>query len=201
MVGKQAIERLARIPVEIDVASEFRYKDPLVSDSHLAIVVSQSGETLDTLMALREARRKGAKVLAVVNVVGSSIAREAAAVLYTWAGPEIAVASTKAYNTQLAALYLIALELAKRVGRLLPEQEAAAVRTLNAIPAALETIVGQKELIQRCARRISMPRACFSSDADWTMHCPWKARSSSRKSRTSTLKHMPGESSSTAPSP
>jgi glucosamine--fructose-6-phosphate aminotransferase (isomerizing) len=151
MVGKQAIERLARIPVEIDVASEFRYKDPLVSDSHLAIVVSQSGETLDTLMALREARRKGAKVLAVVNVVGSSIAREADAVLYTWAGPEIAVASTKAYNTQLAALYLIALELAKRVGRLLPEQEAAAVRTLNAIPAALETIVGQKELIQRFA--------------------------------------------------
>jgi glucosamine--fructose-6-phosphate aminotransferase (isomerizing) len=137
--------------VEIDVASEFRYKDPLVSDSHLAIVVSQSGETLDTLMALREARRKGAKVLAVVNVVGSSIAREADAVLYTWAGPEIAVASTKAYNTQLAALYLIALELAKRVGRLLPEQEAAAVRTLNAIPAALETIVGQKEIIQRFA--------------------------------------------------
>ena len=151
MVGKQAIERMARIPVEIDVASEFRYKDPLVNANDLALVVSQSGETLDTLMALREAKRKGAKVLAVVNVVGSSIAREADAVLYTWAGPEIAVASTKAYNTQVAALYLIALELSKRVGRLLPEQEAEALRILNGIPDALEAIIGQKAIIQRFA--------------------------------------------------
>ena len=151
MVGKYAMERMARIPVEIDVASEFRYKDPIVNDRHLAIVVSQSGETLDTLMALREAKRKGARVLAVVNVVGSSIAREADAVLYTWAGPEIAVASTKAYNTQLAALYLIALDLAGRKGRLTPEQEAAAIQTLLAIPDALETIVNNKEDIQRFA--------------------------------------------------
>lgn len=151
MVGKYAIERMARIPVEIDVASEFRYKDPIVTDRHLAIVVSQSGETLDTLMALREAKKRGARVLAVVNVVGSSIAREADAVLYTWAGPEIAVASTKAYNTQLAALYLVALDLAARTGNLSETQRREAVDSLSTIPDALARIVSQRESIQRFA--------------------------------------------------
>jgi len=151
MVGKYAIERIARIPVEIEVASEFRYRDPIVTDKQLAIVVSQSGETLDTLMALREAKRKGARVLAIVNVVGSSIAREADAVLYTWAGPEIAVASTKAYNTQLAALYLVACDFAHRLGRLSDAGMTQAAATLNGMPQLLESVVGRKEIIQRFA--------------------------------------------------
>ena len=99
LVGKYVIERLAKIPVEVDVASEFRYRDPLVDDRTLFIAISQSGETLDTLAALRAAKAKGARVLSVVNVVGSSVARESDDVFYTWAGPEIAVASTKAYTT------------------------------------------------------------------------------------------------------
>ena len=151
MVGKYAIERLARIPVEIEVASEFRYRDPIVDETHLAIVVSQSGETLDTLMAAREAKRRGAKVLAVVNVVGSSIAREADAVLYTWAGPEIAVASTKAYNTQLSALYLVACDLAHRLGRMTDEAVAEAVAALGGMADALESVIARKESIQRFA--------------------------------------------------
>jgi glucosamine--fructose-6-phosphate aminotransferase (isomerizing) len=114
VVGKYIIEKLTRIPVEVDLASEFRYRNPLVSNRNLVIIISQSGETIDTLFAMREARKKGAKILSIVNVVGSSIARESDNVLYTWAGPEIAVASTKAYNTQLAALYLIALDFASK---------------------------------------------------------------------------------------
>ena len=112
MVGKTAIERLARVPVEVDIASEFRYRDPLVGKNDLVIIVSQSGETLDTLAALKLAKEKGARTLAIVNVVGSSIARAADDVLYTYAGPEIAVASTKAYSVQLAVLYVFALRLA-----------------------------------------------------------------------------------------
>lgn len=111
-VGKYAIEKLARIPVMCDIASEFRYQDPFVDDKTLVIVVSQSGETADTLAALREAKRKGARILSITNVVGSSIARESDDVFYTWAGPEVAVASTKAYTTQLVAFYMIALNLA-----------------------------------------------------------------------------------------
>lgn len=111
-VGKYAIEKLAKVPVICDIASEFRYRDPFVDDKTLVILVSQSGETADTLAALREARRKGARILSITNVVGSSIARESDDVFYTWAGPEIAVASTKAYTTQLVAFYMIALTLA-----------------------------------------------------------------------------------------
>jgi glucosamine--fructose-6-phosphate aminotransferase (isomerizing) len=109
MVGKYLIEKLCRIPVEVDFASEFRYRDPIVTDKTLVIIISQSGETLDTLAAMREAKLRGGRILAIVNVVGSSIAREADSVLYTAAGPEIAVASTKAYNTQLAARMIIAV--------------------------------------------------------------------------------------------
>lgn len=112
MVGKQVIEKLARVPVEVDIASEFRYKDPILTQDDLLIIISQSGETADTLAALRLAKKKGIHTLAVVNVVGSSIAREADSVVYTWAGPEISVASTKAYSVQLAAMYLIAIKLA-----------------------------------------------------------------------------------------
>lgn len=107
------IEELSRIPVEADLASEFRYRNPILEDNTLAIIISQSGETADTLAAMREAKRHGVRTLAIVNVVGSSIAREADDVLYTWAGPEIAVATTKGYTSQLSALYLLALHFGK----------------------------------------------------------------------------------------
>ena len=108
VVGKYILENKVRVPVEVDLASEFRYRNPIVTDKTLAIIISQSGETLDTLMAMREAKRLGARILSIVNVVGSSIARESDDVIYTWAGPEIAVATTKAYSTQLSVMYLLA---------------------------------------------------------------------------------------------
>ncbi|MEG1637781.1 MAG: glutamine--fructose-6-phosphate transaminase (isomerizing), partial [Cellulosilyticaceae bacterium] len=113
LVGKYAIEKLAHLPVEADIASEFRYSDPFIDEKTLLIVVSQSGETADTLAAVKEAKRKGARVLAITNVVGSSVARESDDVFYTWAGPEIAVASTKAYTAQLVAFYMVALHFAR----------------------------------------------------------------------------------------
>ena len=113
VTAKYVIEGLARIPVEVDVASEFRYRDPILQKGNMVIVISQSGETADTLAALRESKEKGFKVLGIVNVVGSSIAREADSVMYTWAGPEIAVATTKAYSAQLTALYMLAMKFAK----------------------------------------------------------------------------------------
>ena len=116
VTGKYVFEGLARIPVEVDVASEFRYRDPILEEGGMVIVISQSGETADTLAALREAKARGFKVLAIVNVVGSSIAREADACMYTWAGPEIAVATTKAYSAQLVSLYMLAMKMAKARG-------------------------------------------------------------------------------------
>ncbi|CCO07864.1 Glucosamine--fructose-6-phosphate aminotransferase (isomerizing) (fragment) [Desulforamulus hydrothermalis Lam5 = DSM 18033] len=113
LVGKYVIEQLVRLPVEVDIASEFRYRDPIIDKDTLVVVVSQSGETADTLAALREARRRGARVVAITNVIASSVAREADDIIYTWAGPEISVASTKAYTTQLVAMYLLALYLAQ----------------------------------------------------------------------------------------
>lgn len=155
LVGKYLIERLARIPVETDIASEFRYRRPIIQKGDLLVVISQSGETADTLAALREARRQGAQVLAVSNVVDSSVAREADHVLYTWAGPEIAVASTKAYVTQLTALTLLALHLASLRGTL-PEGESAEIlRELALLPqraqAVLCNINAVEELAGRCA--------------------------------------------------
>lgn len=117
-VGKYIIEKLARIPVEADIASEFRYRDPILDENSLVIVISQSGETADTLAALREAKKRGARIIAITNVVGSTVSREADDLLYTWAGPEIAVASTKAYTTQLIAMYLIGLKLARIKGKI-----------------------------------------------------------------------------------
>lgn len=149
VVGKYVIEKLAKIPVEVDVASEFRYRDPLVSDKNLVIIISQSGETLDTLAALRESKRRGARILSVVNVVGSSIARESNDLLYTWAGPEIAVASTKAYNTQLAALYLVALDLAFKKGQIDVDTYNKTIEGLKVIPEAIEKVLANKEAIQR----------------------------------------------------
>jgi glucosamine--fructose-6-phosphate aminotransferase (isomerizing) len=151
VVGKYLIEKLARIPVEVDVASEFRYRDPMVNEKQITIVISQSGETLDTLMAMREAKKKGSRILAIVNVVGSSIAREADDVLYTWAGPEIAVASTKAYNTQLSALYLVALSFARRKGLLDDKTYQTYLSQLQEIPQCVEQVLQQREMIQKFA--------------------------------------------------
>lgn len=145
LVGKYVIERLVRIPVEVDVASEFRYRSPLVDDSTLVIVVSQSGETADTLAGLREAQERGAKVVAITNVVGSTIAREADQVLYLRVGPEIAVASTKAYSAMLMAFYLFALYLAQTRGTMSGEEIHEAILALKKIPEQMDTIIQQSE--------------------------------------------------------
>lgn len=151
IVGKYLIEKLVRIPVEVDIASEFRYRDPLLDERTLVVVISQSGETADTLAALREAKRKGARVLAVTNVVGSSISREADDVLYTWAGPEIAVASTKAYTTQLICMYLLGLYLAQ-VRRTLSEEEIATMIThLRQLPQQVQMILNREQQIKKLA--------------------------------------------------
>ncbi|KAB3531289.1 glutamine--fructose-6-phosphate transaminase (isomerizing) [Alkaliphilus pronyensis] len=151
LVGRYAIEKFAKIPVEVDVASEFRYRDPFVDDKTLFIAISQSGETLDTLAALREAKRKGARVLSVVNVVGSSVARESDDVFYTWAGPEIAVASTKAYTTQLVAMYLVALHMASVKGTITEEQYKEKVNELKTMPDKIQKILDNQTKIQHLA--------------------------------------------------
>ena len=139
--GKYIIENLCRVPVEPVLASEFRYADPVLDDTTLVIIISQSGETADTLAALREAKRRGARVLAVVNVVGSSIAKAADDVLYTWAGPEIAVATTKAFSTQLAVMYLLALYIAQELHTLSPERYDALMAALQKLPEQLEEVL------------------------------------------------------------
>ncbi len=152
LVGKFIIEKLAKIPVEVDVASEFRYRDPFVDDKTLFIAISQSGETLDTLAALREAKSKGARILSVVNVVGSSVARESDDVFYTWAGPEIAVASTKAYTTQLMCMYLIALYMGRTKGVLDAEVYSRYIEELKQIPDKLKTLLGHENEIMELAK-------------------------------------------------
>ena len=148
MVGKYNLERLMRKPVEVALASEFRYMDPIVDENTLVVVISQSGETLDTMAALREAKRLGAKILSIVNVVGSSIARESDVVLYTWAGPEIAVATTKAYSTQLAVVDLLGLYFAEKLGTVARERYDRAVQELLMLPAKMEQVLEKKEKIQ-----------------------------------------------------
>ncbi len=148
MVGKYNLERLLRLPVEVTLASEFRYMEPIVTQRTLVVVLSQSGETLDTMAALREAKKLGGKILSIVNVVGSSIARESDETLYTWAGPEIAVATTKAYSTQLAVLDLLGLYLARRLGTVEEERYHAAVRELLLLPSKLEQVLEKREDIQ-----------------------------------------------------
>ena len=154
LVGKTVIEKYAKIPVEVDVASEFRYRDPFVDDRTLFIAISQSGETLDTLAALREAKRKGARVLSIVNVVGSSVARESDDVFYTWAGPEIAVASTKAYTTQLVCLYLLALYMGRQRGIVDDDTLSRVVSELEALPDKIEYILTKEKDIENIARKI-----------------------------------------------
>lgn len=153
VTGKYVIEGLARIPVEVDLASEFRYRDPIYEEGTLAIIISQSGETADSLAALREAKAHNVRVLGIVNVVGSSIAREADNVMYTWAGPEISVATTKAYSAQLASLYLLALKFAHVRGTISGEQFLSMQGDLEQLPEQIETLLGMKEKIQRFANR------------------------------------------------
>ncbi|HVI42953.1 MAG TPA: glutamine--fructose-6-phosphate transaminase (isomerizing), partial [Anaerovoracaceae bacterium] len=152
LVGKFIIEKLAKIQVEVDVASEFRYRDPFVDDKTLFIAISQSGETLDTLAALREAKNKGARILSVVNVVGSSVARESDDVFYTWAGPEIAVASTKAYTTQLMCMYLIALYMGHTKGVLDLDVYRHYIEELKLIPDKLKRLLEHEEVIMEIAK-------------------------------------------------
>lgn len=153
VVGKYAFEKLLRIPVEVDVASEFRYRGPIITEKSLVVIVSQSGETADTLAALREAKKHGAYVLSIVNVVGSSIANESDDVLYTWAGPEIAVASTKAYSTQLAVMYLIALYLADHLGTVSDEVMAGYMADLQALPERVAECLEDRKTVQYFASR------------------------------------------------
>ncbi len=157
MAAKYTLERMLRIPVEVTLASEFRYCAPIVTRRTLAVVISQSGETIDTLAAMREARRLGARLLSIVNVVGSTIARESDDVLYTWAGPEIAVATTKAYSTQLAVIYLLGLCFADLLGT----SRAGGVRRHGG-------------------------RSCGSSPPRWRRSCPTRRRSSTTPPSTST---------------
>ena len=153
MVSKYNWERLLRRPVQVDLASEFRYSDPLVDENTLAIVISQSGETLDTMAAMREAKRRGARTLAVVNVVGSSIAREADDVLYTWAGPEIAVATTKAYSTQLVLMDLIGLYLADLLGTVDKSEYDAILAEMQVLPEKMSHFLEHFEDVQYFASR------------------------------------------------
>jgi glutamine---fructose-6-phosphate transaminase (isomerizing) len=161
MLGRYAIEKLARMSAEVDISSEFRYRNPIIDEKTLTIVVSQSGETLDTLAALKEAKRKGSRILSIVNVVGSSIARESDDVLYTWAGPEIAVASTKAYTTQLIALYILALHFAKLRGTLDENELIAIKEEMTKLPELVEEALKHKETIQKFATRNSNARDVF----------------------------------------
>lgn len=161
MTSKYIFEGLARIPVEVDLASEFRYRNPILEERTLVIVVSQSGETADSLAALREAQARGAKVLGIVNVVGSSIAREADNVMYTWAGPEIAVATTKAYSSQLIALYLLAMKFAHARGTLDDAGLKEMLEDLQKLPEQVELLLNNKNKIQKFANRYLAAKDVF----------------------------------------
>lgn len=161
MTSKYIFEGLARIPVEVDLASEFRYRNPILEEGTLVIVVSQSGETADSLAALREAQARGAKVLGIVNVVGSSIAREADNVMYTWAGPETAVATTKAYSSQLIALYLLAMKFAHARGTLDDAGLKEMLEDLQKLPEQVELLLNNKNKIQKFANRYLAAKDVF----------------------------------------
>jgi glucosamine--fructose-6-phosphate aminotransferase (isomerizing) len=152
-VGKYLLEEMARIPVQVDIASEFRYRNPLVGKHDLFVAISQSGETADTLAAAREAKEKGARAISIVNVVGSTLARESDGVLYTHCGPEIGVASTKAFTAQLTALYLLALHVARVRGVMKDVDGKAWLDRLVRVPAFVERILGREAEIVAIAKR------------------------------------------------
>ncbi|NLP43910.1 MAG: glutamine--fructose-6-phosphate transaminase (isomerizing) [Peptococcaceae bacterium] len=171
LIGRTLIERWAKIPVEIDIASEFRYRSPLIDEHTLTVVLSQSGETADTLAALREAKRLGARVVAITNVVGSSVSREAHDVIYTWAGPEIAIASTKAYTTQIEAMILLALFLAQAKGTISQEWIREIITELKKLPDKASEIFKQVSKIQQIASSIKDSACTFfvGRGLDWSV--------------------------------
>ena len=173
LVGKQVIEKLARIPVEVEIASEFRYRDPMMDEHTLVIVISQSGETADTVAALREAKMHHCKVLAITNVVGSAIAREADYVIYIWAGPEISVASTKAYTTMLIAEYLLGVYLAQQKEMANLDERAAILEGLQQLPEVSAKLLTESYLaeVQRAAERYGMAENIFfiGRGMDWAI--------------------------------
>ena len=161
LIGKYILEKLTRIRVEVDIASEFRYRNPIVDDKTLVIVLSQSGETLDTFEALKESKKNGAKVLAVTNVVGSSISRESDSVVYTWAGPEIAVASTKAYTTQLIILYLIAVDYAQKIGKISSDDAKTMVKELFELEDKVAKVLSYEKDIESVIPNIINQNSMF----------------------------------------
>ena len=161
VTNKYVFEGLARIPVEVDLASEFRYRNPILEEGALVIIISQSGETADSLAALRLAKERGYTTLGIVNVVGSSIAREADKVMYTWAGPEISVATTKAYSCQLVAQYLLALKFAEVRGKITKKELAEYLHEIEMLPNQIESLLGNKERIQRFANRYVAAKDVF----------------------------------------
>ena len=161
MVGKYIIEKMCRIPVEVQVASEFRYCDPIVGSKDLVIVISQSGETADTLAALKEAKSHGARILSIVNVVGSAIANASDDVIYTWAGPEIAVATTKAYSTQLAVMYLISIYMADKLGMVTSGEYARFINDIESLPEKVSQILKDKQKIQYLASLFYNSKSIF----------------------------------------
>lgn len=150
-VGKYIIEKLTRIPVEVDIASEFQYRDPIIDEHTLMIVISQSGTTADSITAMRKAKEQGAHILAIVNVIGSTIANEADDVLYTWAGPEIAVATTKAYSTQLSVIYLVAIKMAELMGKISDAEKSNLIEELQQLPQKIENSMADLETIKKTA--------------------------------------------------
>jgi glucosamine--fructose-6-phosphate aminotransferase (isomerizing) len=191
MVGRYAIEQWARVPVEVDLSHEFRYRNPVITPRTLIVSISQSGETMDTLMAVKYARERGARTISVCNTQGATIPRESDAAVYTHAGPEVAVASTKAFVAQITALYLFGLHLARVRGTLDERALAENVAELTAIP----------EKLARVLAGCRTPARCCSSAGTWGTPSPWRGRSSSRSWRTSTRRASPPASSSTARSP
>jgi len=171
LIGRGLIERWAKIPVEVDIASEFRYRSPLIDDKTLVIVISQSGETADTLAALRESKKKGARVIAITNVVGSSVAREAHDVIHTWAGPEIAVASTKAYTTQIEGMILLALYLTQVKGTMPQEWITEIISEIRKLPDKAEEILKQAYRIEELSRYFAKVDSTFfiGRGLDWAV--------------------------------
>ena len=161
MVGRQVIEQLSRVPVMVDMASEFRYRNPILTSKDMVVIISQSGETADTLAALRLAKSRGAFTLAIVNVVGSSIAREADSVLYTWAGPEIAVASTKAYSVQLSALYLLAFKIALAKKAIDENKAKELTAMLLSVPEKIKEILNDTTSCKFCASKFQNSHNLF----------------------------------------
>ena len=161
LVGKHIIEKRTRVKVDVEVASEFRYRNSVIDNKTLVIVLSQSGETLDTLEAMKEAKRHGARVIAITNVVGSSIAREADHVIYTWAGPEIAVASTKAYTTQMVILYLLATDMAMKFGKITREQYEQDIKSLYRIKAGVQEVLTYADRVEAVADKIKDQNSMF----------------------------------------